>query len=114
MAFIRRMEEVLFLPHYIAYGNTYKYVLCVIDVASRYKAVRPLRTNKLSEVTDMLEDIVRAVHKHKHFKSLQNDLLFYIHKKQYYKSLHKELLPVAWHPDRYINWCLDEDEKRDF
>ena len=78
-------------------GNIYKYVLCVIDVASRYKAYRPLRTNKLSEVTDMLEDIVRAVHKHK-----------------YYKFLYKELLPVAWHPDRYINWCLDEDEKRDF
>ena len=71
MAFIRRMDEVLFLAHDIVYGNTYKYILYVIDVASRYKAVRALRTNKLSEVTDMLEDIVRAVHKNKHFKSLQ-------------------------------------------
>ena len=25
-----------------------------------------------------------------------------------------ELLPIAWHPDRYMEWCLDEDEKHDF
>ena len=26
----------------------------------------------------------------------------------------KELLPIAWHPDRVLDWCFDEDEKRDF
>ena len=24
-----------------------------------------------------------------------------------------ELLPIAWHPDRVIDWCIDEDEKKD-
>ena len=23
----------------------------------------------------------------------------------------EELLPVAWHPDRVIDWCFDEEEK---
>ena len=23
----------------------------------------------------------------------------------------EELLPIAWHPDRVIDWCFDEDEK---
>ena len=35
------------------------FILCVIDVASRYKAARPLRTKKASEVADMLEDIYK-------------------------------------------------------
>ena len=36
-----------------------------------------------------------------------------IHKKRYYKSLCNDLLPVAWHPDRVVDWCVDEEEKRD-
>ena len=24
-----------------------------------------------------------------------------------------ELLPIAWHPDRVIDWCFDEEEKKD-
>ena len=24
----------------------------------------------------------------------------------------KELLPTAWHPSRYWDWCMSEDEKR--
>ena len=51
--------DLLYLPPDTVYGNIYKYVLCVIDVASRYKAARPLRTKKASEVADMLEDIYK-------------------------------------------------------
>ena len=45
--------------YYTVYGNTYKYVLCVIDVATRYNTARPLTTKKASEVADMLEDIYK-------------------------------------------------------
>ena len=24
----------------------------------------------------------------------------------------EELMPVAWHPTRWWNWCLPEDEKK--
>ena len=41
------------------YQNTYKYTLNVIDVASRYKASRPLKTKKASEVAEMLQDIYK-------------------------------------------------------
>ena len=27
------------------------------------------------------------------------------------KSLHLELMRVAWHPNRAVDWCFDEDEK---
>ena len=37
---------MLFLPH----DKGYKYALTVIDVASRYKAARPLKTKQASEV----------------------------------------------------------------
>ena len=27
-------------------------------------------------------------------------------------KIKKELLPIAWHPDSVIGWCMSEDEKR--
>ena len=27
-------------------------------------------------------------------------------------SIKEELMPVAWHPDRVMNWCMSGDEKR--
>ena len=51
--------DLLYLPHDKVYQNTYKYALNVIDVASRYKASRPLKTKKASEVAEMLRDIYK-------------------------------------------------------
>ena len=51
--------DLLYLPHDKVYQTTYKYVLNVIDVASRYKASRPLKTKKASEVAEMLQDIYK-------------------------------------------------------
>ena len=48
---------IIFLPHNIFEGNTYKYILKGIDVASRYKVTRALRTKKSSEVAFLLEAI---------------------------------------------------------
>ena len=28
-------------------------------------------------------------------------------------SIKKELMPITWHPSRYWDWCMSEDEKRD-
>ena len=44
----------------------------------------------------------------------ESDMNLSFHKARYYKSLYAELLPIAWHPDRYLDWCIDEYEKRDF
>ena len=27
-------------------------------------------------------------------------------------KIKEELMPVAWHPDRAVDWCMSEDEKR--
>ena len=27
-------------------------------------------------------------------------------------SIKEELMPIAWHPSRYWDWCMSEDEKR--
>ena len=47
------------MPHNLFEGNTYKYTLTGIDVASRYKVARPLRTKKSSKVTFVLEAIYK-------------------------------------------------------
>ena len=52
--------DLLFMPGDIVYGNKYKYILTGIDVASRYKVARPLRTKKYSEVADMIKDIYKV------------------------------------------------------
>ena len=28
-------------------------------------------------------------------------------------QIKKELLPIAWHPSRYWDWCMSEDEKKE-
>ena len=28
-------------------------------------------------------------------------------------SIKEGLLPIAWHPSRYWNWCVPEDERKD-
>ena len=35
----------------------------------------------------------------------------YIKRKAMKKNIKEELMPVAWHPDRYWDWCVPEDEK---
>ena len=38
--------DLLYMPSYTLYGNKYKYILSEINVASRYKVARPLRTKQ--------------------------------------------------------------------
>ena len=47
------------MPHNLFEGNTYKYILTGIDVASKYKVVCPLRTKISSEVAFVLEAIYK-------------------------------------------------------
>ena len=49
--------DLLYMPHNVFEGNTYKYILTGIDVATRYKVARLLRTKKSSEVAFVLEAI---------------------------------------------------------
>ena len=51
--------DLLYMPHNVFEGNTYKYILTGIDVASRYKIARPLKTKKSSEVAFVLEAIYK-------------------------------------------------------
>ena len=51
--------DLLYMPHNLFDGNTYKYILTGIDVASRHKVATPLRTKKSSEVAFVLEAIYK-------------------------------------------------------
>lgn len=51
--------DLLFLPHDRAGKRTYKYVLTMVDVASRFKAAEPLATKEAKEVADALSRIYR-------------------------------------------------------
>ena len=51
--------DLLNMSHNLFEGNTYKYILTGINVASRYKVARPRKTKKSSEVAFMLEAIYK-------------------------------------------------------
>ena len=50
---------LVYMPHNLFEGNTYKYILTGVNVSSRYKVARPLRTKKSSEVAVVLEAIYK-------------------------------------------------------
>ena len=52
--------DLLYMPSDTLYGNKYKYILAGIDVASRYKVTRPLRSKQAKDVADMIADIYKV------------------------------------------------------
>ena len=48
------------MPSDTLYRNKYKYILSGIDVASRYKVARLLRTKQAKEVADMTADVYKV------------------------------------------------------
>ena len=52
--------DLLYMPSDLLYGNKYKYILYGIDVASRYKVARPMRTKQAKDVAKMIADIYKV------------------------------------------------------
>ena len=53
--------DLVHIPYDVFEGNTYRYLLTGIAVASRYKVAKPLMTKKSSEVAFVLESCIRKV-----------------------------------------------------
>ena len=47
------------MPHDVLEGKTYKYLLCGVDIVSRYGVAKPLMTKKSSKVAFVLEEIYK-------------------------------------------------------
>ena len=52
--------DLLYMPSNTLYGNKYKYTLSGIDVASRHKVARPMRTKHAKDVAEMIADIYKV------------------------------------------------------
>ena len=52
--------DLLCMPSDTLYGNKYKYFLSGINVASRFKVTRPLRTKQAKDMADMISDIYKV------------------------------------------------------
>ena len=50
--------DLLYMLHNLFEGNMYKYILPGIDITSRYKVARSLRTKNSSQVSFVLEAMV--------------------------------------------------------
>ena len=65
--------DLLYMLHNLFEGNTYKYILAGIDIGSRYKITRRLRTEKSNEVAFVLEAIYKKGGVFKYPKAFQCD-----------------------------------------
>ena len=65
--------DLLYMPHNLFEGNTYKYILTCTDVASRYKVARPLRTKTSSVVASVLGAVYKKGGVFKYPKIFQYD-----------------------------------------
>ena len=65
--------DLLYMSHNRFEGNTYKYILTGIDVASRYKFARPFKTKKLSAIAFVLETIYEKSGVFKYPRTFQCD-----------------------------------------
>ena len=65
--------DLPYIPQNKFEGNTYKYIITGIDVASKYKVARPLRTKKSCEVAFVLEAIYKKYGVFKYPKVFQCD-----------------------------------------
>ena len=52
--------DLLYMPSDSLYGNKYKYIVAGIDVTSRFKVARPLRTKQVRDVAEMIADIYKV------------------------------------------------------
>ena len=52
--------DLLYMPSDTLYGNKYKYILAGIDVTSRFKVARPLKTKQVRDVGEMIADIYKV------------------------------------------------------
>ena len=69
------------------------------------------KTKKLGRSQRVSES--QTKHKKKYGEALSRDLSQDYHKRQYYRDLCDELMCIAWHPHRYWDWCVPEDEKKE-
>ena len=58
--FWMKLIPALYMPSDSLYGSKYKYIPAGIDVASRYKVARPLRTKRARDVAEMIADIYKV------------------------------------------------------
>ena len=52
--------DLLYMPLDTLFWNKYKYILAGIDVASRFKVARLLRTKQAKDVAEMIADIYKV------------------------------------------------------
>ena len=52
--------DLLYMPSDSLDGSKYQYILAGIDVASRFKVARPLRTKQACDVAEMIADIYKV------------------------------------------------------
>ena len=53
--------DLLYMPHNLFEGNTYKYILTGIDVVSRYNIARPLRTKNQAKLRLFWKQSIKRV-----------------------------------------------------
>ena len=86
-----------------------------IDEIDKIRILRR-EINNVEEQINTIEEAIKRYDLYFERDGLYEELFSYgcqHHYNKFYRKIAKELLPIAWHPDRAVDWCFDEDEKKD-
>ena len=60
---------------------------------------------------DIHRELFQHHHKRKFLGNTHREFFQYHHKRKFFRQIHYEVLPIAWHPERFWDWCVDKEEK---
>ena len=112
--------DLLYVPLNDFEGNTYKYILTGVDVASRYNAARALMTKKASKAVFALEVIYKKVGKYQKVfqcdngSDLKSDVTKFLEKRNVdvrrattkYKYIHRAFVEALLKNSCLYQWVL--------
>lgn len=119
-----------FFMHIILHSNGSDITICTINQNDVKKVILGSETRyfRSIEPTFLIQSInakikeTNSFWKRKHIEEIVKPTLNMLNRRYQEKimkskvskySLHEECIARAWHPRRFMDWCLDEDEKRD-
>ena len=92
------------------WSAAYKGHIEIVELCKEWGATNFDEAVRRAALEDHVE-IVKLFRDWVGFEAIHQELFRHHHKRKCFRWIHDGVLPIAWHPDRFWNWCVDEEEK---
>ena len=111
------LEKIYYHPEHLWTGREAIDLLQAKSKLSRKKVLEYLSQQAFWQchyetIIDPENGCYKSHHKTKYGKALETELFRWHHKNKYQMGIEDDLIPVAWHPSRFWDWCMAEEDKK--